>query len=170
MENLYLKAIRLGNPTSEEFASLQLALDEGESDDFFRDDVLEIVGSFVQSSLRISFDPLAHLRLIFPLYEWGSYDVIEGKRGASSEVLREFRDLIQSADFFWPAACTADDWVIARRKDRVGKGLSLCGSKELLASVTLMSESQESSVSNLARMLEDPAALFNKVLKDQADI
>ena len=165
-----MKISAIGNIYPGKFENLQKALDEGESSEWTRDDVFEIVENFLDSSDRIGFDSLDHLRSVFPFYEWQCYEVIESyENGSEVHVQQAFRSLLQQADFFWLVGGMASDWVVARRRDRVGSGLSLCGSKELREDLNgLLLE--DPTVSLILRMLGGAAVTFKDELKDKPDV
>ncbi len=113
---------------------IEAALLKGYSDEldlrwhcFTGDIALFIVGSY-----ELGFNPLPHLREIFPSFNWEFHEVdaLSGKKW-----LPAIKALVDQADYFWPAGFENEEcFVVARRKDSKEEPWRLLGREDMLAS------------------------------------
>lgn len=153
-----------------QYQCMEKALYEGSEDDFGyeREYVLEYIQDFLKGCDSLPFNPFPHLRQSFPNYEWW---LVECEKGLLDNNTK-FEPARVQCDFFWPAAGAniGHDWVFARHKSRVGQGLALCGSAELMAKIKRL-ESRGAHLGEIAvEKIFPGAASYPSVRRPKPDI
>lgn len=154
---------------------MEKALSDGDNFDFTRDDILDMIQHFVESSHFIGFDPLPHLQSTFPKFEWQYYELPDVDEETQAAMLEE---IVGKADFFWPVAggANAEDWLVAR-KGGEQKRLRFCGCRELLEDIKAFRAKNSPKLEELPKEMRvvwllssRVANAFGKVINGRPDL